>query len=154
MIKTRKKPRIRQAGHLSSESYVFCLEFEGDWGSRGRRGEGGGQESEKGSSLLFHTLVLKLSPLQEFSWLCPPSGMPSHFLCLPCAQMGLSDACLLPPSGLTALWRTPRGHASVDATLLTRRSTAAHKHPARKRDPRSSPHPTRHALNGIWAWKK
>lgn len=30
----------------------------------------------------------------------------------------------------------------------------ARKHPAWKQDPRSSPHPTRHALNGIWAWKK
>lgn len=77
--------------------------------------------------------------------------MSSHFLRLPCAQIGLSNASLLPPSALTAFCTNAGGHASVWTRLYWQ---DARKHAAWKRDPRSSPHAARHALNGIWAWKK
>lgn len=68
---------------LGAES---CLEFA-DGVRRGRGEEEHRKREEgvagRGSSPLPHTLPWKSSPLQEFSRLYPPSGMPSHFLCLP-----------------------------------------------------------------------
>lgn len=52
---------------------------------RERRGWPGG----RGSSPLPRTLAWKSSPSQEFSRSCAPSGMPSHFLCLPRRRAGL-----------------------------------------------------------------
>lgn len=62
----------------------------------------------------------------------------------------LSAPSLCSDSTLKNRWR-PRqyGRDSTDKT-----HTPAHNHPAWKWDPRSSPHPARHTLNGIWAWKK
>ena len=145
MIKKQERNwGISPAAHLCVEICVFLF---GIWGKRqGLREEedrGGNRDRErerkrekgKGSSLLFYTLVVKLSPLQEFSWLCPPSGMSSHFLCLPWALTGLSSASLLPPSALTALWRTAGGHASADGTLLTRHTRQQRDDPAWKARP-------------------
>lgn len=102
---------------------VWKLRKETEAGSEGGRRQEGGENNRawKGSCLLFHTLLLKLSPLQEFFWLCPPSGMSSHFLCLHCAQTGLSKASVFPPSKfvskLKECWR-PRqcGRDSADRT--------------------------------------
>lgn len=73
---------------------------------RERRGWPGG----RGSSPLPRTLPWKSSPSQEFSHSCAPSGMPSHFLCLPRRRAGLVGRLPAPSLAPTGVGDRRRPH--------------------------------------------
>lgn len=144
--KTIRKPREKLRNGMGSS--IFRRRRLGRVWGRKKKIKGRGDGGRERKPLLFYTLVVKLSPSQEFSWLCPPSGMSSHFLCLCCARTGLSSAPTLPLCSDSTLKKRWRSHKCGQDTS-DKEQTPGEENKILGLTPR----PTRNRLNGIWAWK-
>ena len=165
MIKKQERNwGISPAAHLCVEICVFLFgiwgkrqglrEEEDRGGNRDREREREREKKEKEAVCCFTHWWWSWAPCKN------SPGYVRHLECRVTSSVcpGLWRGCPLPPCSLPLLWQ--RSEEPPEATPVrtgrywqdthASRETIQHE----KRDPRSSPRPSRHTLNGIWAWKE